>query len=227
MVCDALESWPWSPLHGPCRRARIHARRWRPALGSVNQNPNDAGPAREVTLLLERLRDGDERAREQLATMIHAELRRIARAHLRHERPWHTLQATELAHEAYLRLTGGGRQEWRDRVHFFAAASGTMRRVLIDHARKRAADRRGGGKANVPLDEARSLGGERPEELVALDEALARLGALDPRQERIVELRFFAGLDLVETAAVLGVSTRTVKRDWSVARAWLRAELGR
>lgn len=193
----------------------------------MNEIPDEAGPAREVTLLLHSVRDGDDRARERLASLIHAELRRIARAHLRNERPWHTLQATELAHEAYLRLTGGGSPEWRDRVHFFAVASGTMRRVLIDHARKRTAARRGGGHAIVPLDEAQSLGGEQPEELVALDEALARLGALDPRQERIVELRFFAGLDLDETAAVLGVSSRTVKRDWSVARAWLRVELGR
>ena len=193
----------------------------------MNDDPDAAGPAGEVTLLLKCVRDGDVLARERLAAMIHAELRRIARAHLRHERPWHTLQATELAHEAYLRLTRGESHEWRDRVHFFAVASGTMRRVLIDHARKRTAARRGGGKANVPLDEARSLGAEQPEELVALDEALARLGALDARQERIVELRFFTGLDLKETAAALGVSTRTVKRDWSVARAWLRAELGR
>lgn len=189
--------------------------------------PNDAAPAHEVTVLLRRLRDGDERAHDRLVPMIHAELRRIARAHLRHERPWHTLQATELAHEAYLRLVGGGRHEWRDRVHFFAVASGTMRRILIDHARKRSAARRGGGQAHVSLDEVAAPGGDRPDELVALDEALARLGALDPRQERIVELRFFGGLDLEETAAVLGVSTRTVKRDWSVARAWLRAELGR
>jgi len=159
--------------------------------------------------------------------MVHAELRRIARAHLRHERPWHTLQATELAHEAYLRLAGHGPHDWRDRAHFFAVASGTMRHILIDHARKRVAARRGGGAPHVPLDEATALGGGQPEELVALDEALSRLGALDPRQERIVELRFFGGLDVTETAAVLGISTRTVKREWSVARAWLRAELGR
>jgi RNA polymerase sigma factor (TIGR02999 family) len=190
-------------------------------------NSRDAAPTREVTILLERLRDGDSRALERLMPVVHAELRRIARAHLRHERPWHTLQATELAHEAYLRLAGHGQHDWRDRAHFFAVASGIMRRILIDHARKRAAARRGGGAPHVPLDEAAALGGNQPEELVALDEALTRLGALDPRQERIVELRFFGGLDVAETAAVLGVSTRTVKREWSVARAWLRAELGR
>ena len=159
--------------------------------------------------------------------VIHGELRRIARAHLRHERPWHTLQATELAHEAYLRLAGVGQHDWRDRAHFFAVASGIMRRILIDHARKRTAARRGGNARHVPLDEAAMLGGGQPEELVALDDALLRLGALDARQERIVELRFFGGLDVEETAAVLGVSARTVKREWSVARAWLRAELGR
>jgi len=190
-------------------------------------NPRDVTPGHDVTILLERLRDGDSRALEKLMPVVHAELRRIARAHLRHERPWHTLQATELAHEAYLRLAGHGQHDWRDRVHFFAVASGIMRRILIDHARKRAAARRGGGAPHVPLDEAAALVGDRPEDLVALDDALSRLGVLDPRQERIVELRFFGGLDVAETAAVLGISTRTVKREWSVARAWLRAELGR
>jgi len=188
---------------------------------------SDAVPAHEVTQLLKRLRDGDEKAHERLVPMIHAELRRIARSHLRRERPWHTLQATELAHEVYLRLAGAMQHDWRDRAHFFAVASGTMRRILIDHARKRAAGKRGGGHANVPLDEAEPVGVDRPDDLLALDAALLRLGKLDPRQERIVELRFFGGLDVDETAVVLGISTRTVKREWSVARAWLRAELGR
>jgi RNA polymerase sigma-70 factor, ECF subfamily len=176
---------------------------------------------------LSRVREGDEAALAQLIPVVHDELRRIARAHMRRERSWHTLQPTELAHEAYLRLVRGARLEWQDRAHFFAVASGVMRRVLIDHARKRATARRGGGAPHVPLADDAPLTVERADELVALDGALARLGALDSRQERIVELRFFGGLDVEETAAVLGISARTVKRDWCVARAWLRAELGR
>lgn len=188
---------------------------------------SETGERGPVTALLARLRDGDAAALDRLVPLVHAELRRLARAQLRRERPGHTLQATALAHEAYLRLVGLDAIDWRDRAHFFGVAAGVMRRILIDHARRRRAARRGGGAPPVPLEDVDPAAPERPEELIALDEALERLRALDPRQERIVELRFFGGLEVAETAAVLGVSERTVKRDWAVARAWLRAELGR
>jgi RNA polymerase sigma factor (TIGR02999 family) len=189
--------------------------------------PEDASPSR-VTMLLDRLRDGDPKALHLLVPLIHAELRQIARAQMRNERPGHTLQATALVHEAYLRLVRLEHQDWRDRAHFLGVAAAIMRRLLIDHARRHGAARRGGGATHVELDEAALLAGtDRTDELLALDDALARLAALDERQARIVELRFFAGLGVEETAAALGISERTVKREWSVARAWLRAELGR
>jgi RNA polymerase sigma factor (TIGR02999 family) len=189
--------------------------------------PEDAAPSR-VTMLLDRLRDGDPKALDQLVPLIHAELRQIARAQMRNERSGHTLQATALAHEAYLRLVRLENQDWRDRTHFLGVAAAIMRRLLIDHARKHGAARRGSGATHIELDEAAVLSGtDRSDELLALDDALARLAALDERQARIVELRFFAGLGVEETAAALGISERTVKREWSVARAWLRAELGR
>jgi RNA polymerase sigma factor (TIGR02999 family) len=191
---------------------------------------NEAAPDRpsaDVTLLLARLKAGDRGALDRLMPLVHDELRRLARAHMRRERAAHTLQATALAHEAYMRMVDLDRIDWRDRAHFFAVAAGVMRRILIDHARKRRAARRGGGAPHVPLEEGLRLADDRPEELVALDEALERLGAMDPRQARIVELRFFGGLNVEETAAVLEISPRTVKREWAVARAWLKAELGR
>ena len=179
-------------------------------------------------MLLDRLRDGDPKALDQLVPLIHAELRQIARAQMRNERSGHTLQATALAHEAYLRLVRLENQDWRDRTHFLGVAAAIMRRLLIDHARRHGAARRGSGATHIELDEAAVLSGtDRSDELLALDDALARLAALDERQARIVELRFFAGLGVAETAAALGISERTVKREWSVARGWLRAELGR
>ena len=184
-------------------------------------------PLPDVTLLLTRLKDGDRGALDRLMPLVHDELRRLARAHMRRERADHTLQATALAHEAYMRMVDLDRIDWRDRAHFFAVAAGVMRRILIDHARKRRAARRGGGAPHVPLEEGLRLAADRPDELVDLDEALERLAALDTRQARIVELRFFGGLSVEEAAVVLGVSPRTVKREWAVARAWLRAELGR
>lgn len=184
-------------------------------------------PSPDVTLLLVRLKGGDRGALDRLMPLVHDELRRLAQAHMRRERADHTLQATALAHEAYMRMVDLDRIDWRDRAHFFGVAAGVMRRILIDHARKRRAARRGGGAPHVPLEEGLRLADDRPDELVDLDEALERLAALDERQARIVELRFFGGLSVEETAAVLDVSPRTVKREWAVARAWLRAELGR
>lgn len=189
--------------------------------------PHDDAQQR-VTVLLDRMREGDPKALDQLVPLVHDEMRRIARAQMRQERAGHTLQATALANEAYLKLVRLENQDWRDRSHFLGVAAAIMRRLLIDHARKHGAERRGGGAAKVELDEALELGTtDRSDELLALDDALAKLAALDQRQARIVELRFFAGLGVEETAAALGISDRTVKREWAVARAWLRAELGR
>ena len=190
---------------------------------------NDARrpPSSDVSRLLTRLQEGDGRALDRLMPLVHDELRRLARAQMRRERVDHTLQTTALAHEAYLRMVSLEKQDWHGRAHFFGVAAAVMRRILIDHARKHRAARRGQGVKHVALDDVAPVAPERPEELIALDEALERLRELDPRQERIVELRFFGGLGVEETAAVLGISPRTVKREWAVARAWLRGELGR
>jgi RNA polymerase sigma-70 factor, ECF subfamily len=158
---------------------------------------------------------------------VYHELRRIAHAHLRGERPGHTLNTTALVHEAYLKLVGVERVEWQDRAHFYAAAAGAMRRILIDYARTRKRVKRGGENAvQVPLVEALDLAVERSEDLLALDEALTRLETQNQRQGRVVECRCFAGLSVDETAAALGISPATVKRDWDFSRAWLNRELG-
>jgi RNA polymerase sigma-70 factor (ECF subfamily) len=157
--------------------------------------------------------------------LVYNELRRVARRYLRSERPDHTLQPTALVHEAYIRLLGQREIMWQNRAHFFGVAAQLMRRILVDHARAHQAEKRGGHKQKVPLDEALEYTADKSAELVALDEALDRLAARDPRQARVVELRFFAGLTEQETAELLGISVRTVKRDWDVARAWLYKEI--
>jgi RNA polymerase sigma factor (TIGR02999 family) len=157
--------------------------------------------------------------------LVYDRLRQLARRHLARERAGHTLQPTALVHEAYLRLAGHHRIQWQDRGHFLALAATTMRRVLVSHARGRLAEKRGGGGAALSLDDVPAPAVERAEELVALDDALEALAAFDPRQARVVELRYFGGLTVEETAAALGVSPATVKLDWSLARAWLRREL--
>jgi RNA polymerase sigma factor (TIGR02999 family) len=187
--------------------------------------------ASDVTRLLRRWQQGDQEATEELLPLIYGELRRIARRHLRHERQGHTLEATALVHEVYLRLNGGGEMHWNDRVHFYAVAANMMRRVLVDHARTRDAAKRGGLLVKVSLDEAqdphdlRDLTVESGPDLVALDDALKSLEALDPRKSRIVELRFFGGLTLDETAAVLAVSVPTVVKETRLARAWLHGQI--
>lgn len=178
-----------------------------------------------VTRLLERCRGGDGAALDELLPVVYAELRRLAKSYLRQERSNHTLQSTALVHEAYLRLSKGGSAEWRDRAHFFGIAAHLMRQVLVDHARARGADKRGGGAKRVTLA---GIADERLESTVdveALDAALRTLSAMDPTQARIVELRFFAGLTIEETAEVLSLSLATVKRDWTSARAWLHRQL--
>jgi RNA polymerase sigma factor (TIGR02999 family) len=181
-------------------------------------------PSGSVTGLLRAWRAGDGAALERLTPLVYDELRRIARRSLRRERAGHSLQATALVHEAYLRLVGAQAVEWQDRAHFFAMAARLMRRVLVDHARARARDKRGGGVTALALDEAHAPI-DQGRGLLALDDALHGLTALDPRRGRVVELRCFGGLSVAETAAVLGVSADTVMRDWKLARAWLRREL--
>jgi RNA polymerase sigma factor (TIGR02999 family) len=179
----------------------------------------------DVTDLLVAWREGDQDALAQLIPLVHEELRRIAHSYLAGERADHTLRTTALVNEAYLRLVNASRVQWQDRAQFFAAAAGSMRRILVDYARRYHADKRGGGREPLPLDEASMFVEERAESLIALDEALERLGAMDARLCRVVECRYFAGLSDSETAEVLGVTSRTVRRDWVKARGWLYAEL--
>jgi len=177
--------------------------------------------------LLSEASDGSEEAAEKLIPLVYEELKRLARRYMRRERPDHTLQTTALVHEAYLRLVRHPNVPWRDRPQFFAIASQLMRRILIDHARGHSRTKRGGGKAALPLGDALVFSPEYAGDLIRLDEALARLSKLDARQSRIVELRFFGGLSVEEAAQVLGISPKTVKRDWAVARVWLHGELRR
>jgi RNA polymerase sigma factor (TIGR02999 family) len=184
---------------------------------------DSSGPAAEaVTRLLEAWRSGDLRARDELLPMVYAELRRRAAAHLRHERPHHTLRPTDLLHEAYLRLCAQN-AGFENRDHFFAVASRLMRRVLVDHARARAAAKRGRALRVTLADDVAAP--SQPADLLELDAALDELFALDEREAQVVELRFFGGLSLQETARVLGISLATTKNDWAHARAWLYARL--
>ncbi len=180
----------------------------------------------EVTRLLHCLGRGEREALDDLMPLLYGELRRIARENLRRERPDHTLVTTALVHEAYLRLLGGGKVSVADRGQFFGAASRTMRRVLVEYARARKRLKRGGGATPVPLDEAKAyLTTRQADEILALDDALVRLAEVDDRAAKVVQLRFFTGLDLREVATALGISVRTVRRDWISARAWLRKEV--
>ena len=178
-----------------------------------------------ITQALVELSNGDASAHDRLFPLVYDALRHLARRELRRERPDHTLSATALVHEAYLKLVQLERIDWKGRAHFFGVCAPVMRQVLISHARSRNAAKRGAGAAKLPLSDALAVAEERPEELLALDEALARLEALSPRQARVVEARFFAGLSVEEAAAALGISPATVKREWTAARAWLNREL--
>ncbi|GAB5535213.1 MAG: sigma-70 family RNA polymerase sigma factor [Rubricoccaceae bacterium] len=186
----------------------------------------DAPPAPEVTQLLHQWQQGDAAALDRLMPLVYDELRRQAHYHMRHERSGHTLGTTALVHEAFINLNGTHAAPWQDRAHFVAIASRVMRRVLIWYARRRNAAKRGGGDTPVPLNEAAVFSESRLEELLALDQALARLEHLDERLCRVVECRHFGGLSVKETAEALGISPATVKRDWQTAKAWLRRELG-
>lgn len=189
-------------------------------------------PAGEVTQLLLRWRAGDEAALAALLPLVYEELRSLARRHLRHERGSHTLQRTALVHEAFLRIVDQKQVDWESRTQFYGIASQMMRRVLVDHARRRSAAKRGDGAPHVDLDvvlqdEGAGLPPGRQAEIdfAAIDDALKRLEALDPQQGKLVELRFFGGLSIKETADVTGVSPATVKREWAIARAWLQREI--
>jgi RNA polymerase sigma-70 factor (ECF subfamily) len=182
-------------------------------------------PAADVTTLLNRLADGDQDAAAQLVPLIYAELRRSAARLLRQERPGHTLQATALVNEVYLKVAGQTNARWQNRAQFFAVASQLMRRILVDYARTQQRVRRGGRQQKVSLDEVLLIVPDRTDELLAVHELLSRLEELDSRQSRIVELRYFCGLTADETAEVLRVSVKTVMREWNIAKAWLYGEL--
>jgi RNA polymerase sigma-70 factor, ECF subfamily len=180
----------------------------------------------ETTQLLRAWASGDRDALEQLTPRVYDELRRIAGHFMQDERPGRTIQTTALVHEAYLKLIDVTNVDWQHRAHFFAISAQIMRRILLDRARRRVAAKRGGVAPRVNLDEVPDIGSGRARELIVLDDALNALSKVDPRKARVIELRFFAGLSVEETAEVLKVSSDTVKRDWRLARAWLLAELG-
>lgn len=195
------------------------------AMGAA-ETPESDDTRTAVTDCLKEWRDGDELARDRLFDLVYEYLRVQARRALRHERGEHTLGTTDLVHEAYLRLVAPAAGEWRDRTHFFATAARAMRRILVDHARKRGAQKRGAAGERVPLVEDLVAADQRADHVVELDEALTRLGAVDARLASVVEYRYFAGLSEEETAELMGVTARTVRRDWVKARGWLYRELG-
>jgi RNA polymerase sigma-70 factor (ECF subfamily) len=179
----------------------------------------------EVSQLILDWADGDQTALDKLMPLVYDELRRLAHNYMRREHPGHTLQTTALVDEAYLRLVDQTHTQWNSRAQFFGIAAQLMRRILVDHARSHLYAKRGGGARRVALDEVAVLSPERGAELIALDDALERLSSIDPRKSRVVELRYFGGLSVEETAEILEVSAITVKRDWLVAKAWLRREM--
>ena len=180
---------------------------------------------KSITQLLIEWRDGDESARDQLFPLVYAEMRRLAHSYMRKERAGHTLQTSALINEAYIRLVDHKGMRWQNRAHFYAVAAQAMRRILVDRARHHLAARHGGNLQRVELEEAALLSDQRPREVIALDDALTALAALDARQAQIVEMRYFVGLSAEETAEVLGISTATVNREWNAAKLWLLREL--
>jgi len=188
-------------------------------------NPVPDSPSHDVTRLLASSRDGDEAALQQLVPIVHEELRRLARRQMAGERPGHTLQPTALVNEAYLRLVNLKQMQWQNRAHFFAMGARLMRRILVDFARSRGHQKRGGGAKQVSFTQALEVAEGQPTDVVALNDALEALADVDERKSRVVELRFFGGLSVEETAEVLNVSRETVKRDWKFAKMWLLRHL--
>ena len=180
---------------------------------------------REITQLLVELRNGDRGAFDRLVPLVYRELHKLAKRYMAQQNAGHTLQTTALIHEAYLKLAGGLEKTWEDRTHFFAVAATAIRQVLVDHARAKHAAKRGGDVQVLRLDDALSIADSARDDLIALDDALHALARLNPRQSEVVELRYFAGLSVEETAAVLSISPETVMRDWSVAKAFLYREM--
>jgi RNA polymerase sigma factor (TIGR02999 family) len=186
-----------------------------------------ASSPNEMTRLLLAWSDGDKAALDQLMPVVYDELRRLAHSHLRRERAGHTLQTTALVNEAYLRLIDQRSVQWQNRAHFFGIASQLMRRILVDHARALHYLKRGGGAHRVSLDEAMVVSAQRAADVLALDDALTALATIDQRKSQIVEMRFFGGLSIEETAEVLAVSPGTIMRDWTLAKAWLHREISK
>jgi RNA polymerase sigma-70 factor, ECF subfamily len=183
-------------------------------------------PQGDLTILLQRMRDGDNGAADRLIPMVLSELRQLAQHYLRSERAGHTLQPTALVNEAYLRLMGDQARTWQNRAHFVGVTASMMRRILIDQARRHRTAKRGGGEAIIEIDSKRDgLAFEQPEDILALNDALDRLEKFSPRQRQVVELRYFGGLTLEETAEAMNVSIVTVRRDWLAARAWLKGQI--
>ena len=182
-------------------------------------------PSGDITALLGEWQSGNQGALNQLTPLVYRELRRLAQSYLNRERPGHTLQGTALAHEAYLRLVDQRQVQWRDRNHFFALSAELIRRILVDHARATMAEKRGGDQVKLSLEEGMEAASPGDADLIALDDALSLLARTDPQQSRIVELRYFAGLTIEETADVLNISPATVKRDWVIAKAFLKREM--
>jgi RNA polymerase sigma-70 factor, ECF subfamily len=189
------------------------------------RGPKGVIPSSAVTQLLRSWNEGDEAARDALVPLVERELHRLARAYMHRERTGHTLQATALVNEVFLRLAHGSNPRWQDRAHFVSIAARLMRQVLVDHARARSYQKRGAGALHVPLDDVQLATPELPVDVIAVDRALEAFGNIDPRKSQVVELRFFGGLSVEETAEVLGISVETVKRDWRIARLWLSREL--
>lgn len=179
----------------------------------------------EITRLLHQWQTGDQQALDELMALVYRELHTLAGSYLRRERPNHTLQPTALVHEAYLRLVDENRINWQSRAHFFGVTAQVMRNILVDHARARHRDKRGGYAEKLSLDEALGVFQKQDVDVIALDDALQELAGFDPQQSRLVELRFFGGLTIEETAEVLGMSPATVKREWTLAKAWLHQQL--
>ena len=198
---------------------------YNPAVASSIRNSRVAALRSNITGLLVAWSEGNHEARDQVIDVLYNELRRLAHHQLRRERPGHTLQTTAVVHDAYLQLVDQRSVRWQNRAHFFGIAAHLIRRILVEYARRRSAGKRGGGTVRVTVDAELAPSQPRDVAVVAIDDALNALAAIDPQQSRVVELRFFAGLTVEETADVLGISPRTVKREWRMARAWLEREL--